>query len=816
MIQRKFLVLTLLFSLLLSSVVNIGMTNAASNNLVVIHTSNPFTSLNPYTTDGNLTMNRDVNYLTSLGFNHVDDRGNVVPNSSFGSYVVIPPSGGNSNYQVKYTWTSEAVWSDGVPITKEDFLLWYLVSNNAFATAAGLGSPDNGGVSAFKSALYSGWEYTYIEKPSGWGDDFITFQYRFLPADWELHTPIAMPAHALSMLAEGGTISSQFATHLSNANLAKSNFFKAFSSNQTGVLRKLGDTWSRFYNVSRIDRNTNPLLLVCNGAYQVSEVGVDPIKNVRLIKNERYVSTEPRIANIEFALYPDGTRAEAAVDAGEIDIYSIQATSDAVSRFKAKTGVNVVSGDASTIEHFDIRIGGSGTTWNSAKPLQGQSVQARELRSALLMAIPRQEIIDSVIKPINSRAEVPESLLVPSSSSQYLSHVQNSDVSKFSPNGESASIKADKALQIVKKYYPSATAERPVIPVRILYGANNSRRAAVGKLINANLSKAGFQVTEAVEASWASKLADPTYDAMFFAWVISPWVTSNPTDKYCSTCGSNFIGLSNLVIDTEVKAVAGTQSTSEREATFAKVENQVVSVEAASLPLFAHPVAVAVSKNLNNFKLSPNSPVSYLWNFWEWSVGAVNQATISCSRGNTTRTFASTICPAGWADLSKPDPTPTPTPTPTKAPVPVRPSAPLIELKENNLLIQMKLAPNSTSVFLYAPELGIPESNPLQGVVRDGIGYFTTAITSKFSGLSVNVSSFSVVGGVNSDTAVERIAIPTLPTPAPVVKKTPTPTPKVTVKKPAPVAKKKPTVTCTKGAITRVFDGTKCPSGFKK
>ena len=498
MIQRKFLVLTLFFSLLITSVVSISMTNAASNNLVVIHTTNPFTSLNPYTNDGNATINRDVNYLTSLGFNHVTDIGNVIPNTSFGSYVVIPPSGGNSSYQIKYTWTSEAVWSDGVPITKEDFLLWYLVSNNSFATAAGLGSPENTATTAFKSVLYSGWENTYIEKPSGWGDDFITFQYRNLPADWELHTPIAMPAHALSMVAEGGTISSQFAIHLSNANLAKSNFFKAFNSNQTGVLRKLGDTWSKFYNISRIDRNTNPLLLVCNGAYQVSEVGVDPIKNVRLIRNERYVSTEPRIANIEFALYPDGAKAEAAVDAGEIDIYAIQATSDAVSRFKTKTSINVVSGDSSIIEHFDIRIGGSGTTWNSAKPLQGQSVQARELRTALLMAIPRQEIIDAVIKPINSRAEVPESLLVPSSNSQYLSHVQNSDVGKYSPNGESASIKADKALQFVKKYYPSASAERPVIPVRILYGANNPRRAAVGKLINTNLSKAGFQVTEAV------------------------------------------------------------------------------------------------------------------------------------------------------------------------------------------------------------------------------------------------------------------------------------------------------------------------------
>jgi peptide/nickel transport system substrate-binding protein len=815
MIQRKFLVIALFFSLLIASVVNVGITNAASNNLVVIHTVTPFTSLNPYTNETNLTINRDVNYLTSLGFNHIDDRGNVVPNTSFGSYTVIPPSSGGSSYQVKYSWTSEAVWSDGVPITKEDFLLWYMVSNNSFAKSAALGSPDNGGVSAFRSALYSGWENTHIDKPSGWGDNFITFQYRSLPADWEFHTPIAMPAHALSMIAEGGTISSQFATHLSNANLAKSNFFKAFSNNETAVLRKLGDVWSKNYNISRIDRNTNPLLLVCNGAYQVSEVGVDPIKNVRLIKNERHISTEPRIANIEFALYADGSRAEAALDAGQIDILAMQATSDAVSRFKSKPGINVVSGDASLIEHFDIRVGTSGTTWNSSKPLQGQSVQARELRSALLMAIPRQEIIDSVIKPINSRAEVPESLIVLPSNSQYFSQVQNSDVSKFSPNSEGATIKAERALQIVRKYYPTAAADRPAIPVKILYGANNPRRAAVAKLINANLSKAGFQVTEAVEASWSSRLTDPTFDAMFFAWVISPWTSfANAANPYCTSCSNNYIGLSNVVIDNATKALSGTQNMNEKESSYAKIENQVVAIEAASLPLFAHPVAVAVSKDLNNFKLTTNNPYSTIWNFWEWSVGSANQATTTCVRGDTTRVFSSTFCPAGWENLSKP--TPTPTPTATKAAVPAKPSSPVVELNQNNLSIQMKLAPNSTSVFLFAPELGIPESKPLQGVVRDGIGYFTTPISSKFSGLSVNVSAFSVVGGVDSDRAVEKVAIPKLPPTAPVVKKSPSPTPKATVKKPAPAAKKKPTVACTKGSQKRIFDGTKCPSGWKK
>ena len=133
MIRRRPLILALLIALLISSVSSNSTTNAASNDLVVIHTTNPFTSLNPYTTDANLTINRDVNYLTSLGFNYIDGQGDVVPNTSFGSYVVIPPSSGIPNYQVKYSWTSEAVWSDGVPISKEDFILWYMISNNSFA-----------------------------------------------------------------------------------------------------------------------------------------------------------------------------------------------------------------------------------------------------------------------------------------------------------------------------------------------------------------------------------------------------------------------------------------------------------------------------------------------------------------------------------------------------------------------------------------------------------------------------------------------------------------------------------------------------------
>jgi peptide/nickel transport system substrate-binding protein len=769
-VKKRVVSLSLAATLLFSSALSIESTNAATSAQVVIATPIAFTSLNPYTPDTNLNINNDIKYLTSTGFNYINGSGDIVQNKSFGEYTVIPPSNGVAGYQVKYTWNKNAVWSDGVPITKEDFLMWSLITSSSYSISVGLGSPNDSAVKpAFNSILYGSFPDKLVDKFTGWSDNSISFGYSSLPSYWEYYTPIAFPVHAIGMYEKGLTISSNAATHLSAATQEKANFYNAYMKGDTATLKKLGNVWSNSYNIDRIGASTNPLLLVCNGAYQVNEAGNDPTKNVRLVRNKNYTGVAPKIERIDFALYPDAEKAEQAIDKGEIDILGLSATSDTVAKYSSKTGINVVPADSNVIEHFDIRVGSSSSSWSIAKPLQGASVQARELRSALLMALPRQEIVDQVYKPINRLAKVSESLLVLPTDSQYLKHVQSSNVGKYSPSSQSSATRVAQALAIVKKYFPNAAADRPAIPVRILYSAINTRRVAVVKLINASLSKAGFQVIESPEVSWASKLGDPNYDAMLYGWVIS----NQTSGSYCSTCSQNYIGLSNPIIDTATQSFSTATSIGERRAALSQIENQVVSVEAASLPLTVTPVVYAVSKSLNNFKPTSNNPHPTVWNFWEWSASAASTTT-------------------------------------------AKPTSPLvtkISTSDGVLTIQMKVDSKSSKAYAYSPGLEILKSKPLEGEIKNGVAYFTIPLTNKFSGQSVTVAAYSIANGVQSDSTVETVRVPKLSTPTPTASKSPTP--KATTKKPAPVATKSPTVMCKKpGQTDRPRIGAECITGW--
>ena len=772
-VKNRFLSFCLAATLLFSSALSIESTNAATSAQVVIATTNAFTSLNPYTPETNSNINNDVKYLTSTGFNYINGSGVIVPNKYFGEYAVIPPSNGVSDYQVKFVWNKNAVWSDGVPITKEDFLMWSLITNSAYSIGAGLGSPNDSSVKpAFNSILYGGFPDKFIYKPTGWSDNHITFGYSRLPSYWEYHMPIPFPVHAIGMYEKGLTISSNAAAHLSTATQEKVNFYNAYMKGDTATLKKLGNVWSNSYNIDRVGASTNPLLLVCNGAYQVNEAGNDPAKNVRLVRNKNYTGIAPKIERIDFALYPDAEKAEQAIDKGEIDILGLAATSEVVAKYSSKTGINVVPGDNFLIEHFDIRVGSSSSSWSSATPLQGTSVQARELRSALLMAIPRQEIVDQIIKPINRLAKVPESLLVLPTDSQYLKHVQSSNVGKYSPSSQSSATRVAQALAIVKKYFPNATAGQPAIKVRILYSAINSRRVDVVNLIYTSLTKAGFQPILAADASWASKLSNPAYDAMLFGSATGP-LLDRTSSSYCTTCSQNYIGLSNPIIDSSTQFLSTATSISDRQTALNKIENQVVSVEAASLPLYVFPVAYAVSKSLNNFKLTSNNLYPAIWNFWEWSA----------SSGSTTTT---------------------------------KPTSPLltkISTADGILTIQMKVDSRSSKAYAFSPGLEILKSKPLEGEIKNGIAFFTIPLTNKFSGQSVTIAAYSIVNGVQSDSTVETVQIPKLSTPT----ASKSPTPKATTKKPAPVATKSPTVICKKpGQPDRPRIGAECITGWKE
>jgi peptide/nickel transport system substrate-binding protein len=600
----------------LASVGLVAPAEAATRSTVVIVESNALTSLNSSTPDTNLTINSDVAYLTGAGFVYYDDKANLQRNTALGSFKITKNA--TKDFQVTYTVRKGQVWSDGTPIDGVDMLMSHVLSSSAYSKAAGLGDPSSTDTKpAFDSLGYGGvYDSHVVGNPVLSKDKMsVTIKYDGFQPDWEILGPGVAPVHTYELLAAGKTA---LGTAAANA-AAKAKFLADFNSKNTAVLKKIGSIWSTGYNIKTVNASTNPLLLVGNGAYKVASAVAD--QSVTLTLNPKYTSGPKTsgIKTIVLKMIADGTAAAQALANKEIDIYQGQPTADAVAQLKAISGVTVIGGVNSCFEHVDLRLGsvndtdytGVFATSNNAS----KNAKAKDLRTAFLLAFPRQEIVDKLVKPINSKAVVVNSSFTLPGQTGYDTIVKSSGVSKFTAGTQATRTAA--ALALVKKHYPAASAENPVVPVTLLWGQpSNTRRASEAQLIKAEEAKAGFNVTNTGTSGWSGHLDDNKYDAMFFAWCPTSTSQTSTNANFQSDGGNNFIGYNNPLMDSTLKSLEQKLSASQITAKYLAAEKLLIS-DAVTLPIFQHPAATAVNSALKNVKPAPLSP-TLVWNFWQW------------------------------------------------------------------------------------------------------------------------------------------------------------------------------------------------------
>lgn len=398
---------------------------------------------------------------------------------------------------------------------------------------------------------------------------------------------------------------------------AKERFLKAFDTYNTATLKKIGTIWSKDYNISTVNADTNPLLLVGNGPFMVKSAVANG--SVIMVRNPKY-NSGPKVKSLErvvFKVIGDGTAAAQALKNGEVDIYAGQPTADAVAQLKAMApAVKVIGGDQAVYEHIDLRVGSAyGTTDPYTGPFAGMSQQAIDLRTAFLLAYPRQEIIDKIVKPINPASELMNSLMVFNAEPSYKAITAKSGVSKFTSGTQASRTAA--ALALVKKYYPSAAAGSGSVKIKLLFGQpSNTRRVAEAALLKAEAAKAGFDVDVTPTSGWSKYGKDAKYDVAFFAWVKSAAFQSGNVGTYETQ--ANWQGYSNPVIDKIYKDLGASPKTpAEIADAFTKVDAELIK-DAVTLPIFQHPSANGVNAKLQGVAPSPFSP-NLVWNLWDWS-----------------------------------------------------------------------------------------------------------------------------------------------------------------------------------------------------
>lgn len=586
--------------------------NAAPKTTVSIVQSNALTGINPSVSNMNLTFNTDVAYLSGMGFTYYNNKATLVDNTAFGTYKVVS----QKPYKVQYTVNKGRVWSDGTPINGIDLLLTHVTSAGTYSQIAGLGDPTDADVTpAFDSLGYGGlYEQHVVGLPILSKDKMsITVEYGTKVPDWRLLSPGVFPVHTLMMMAEGKT---KLGT-LAENNAAKERFYKAFDTYNTASLKKMGAIWSKDYNINKVDASTNPLLLVGNGPFMIKSAV--PNGAVTMVRNPKY-NSGPKVKALQrvvFKVIGDGTAAAQALKNGEIDIYAGQPTADAVAQLKAMApAVKVIGGDQAVYEHLDLRVGPAyGTQEPYNGPFAGMSQKAKDLRTAFLLAYPREEIIAKIIKPINPTSQLMNSLMVFNSEPAYKGIIAKSGVSKYTEGTQASRTAA--ALALVKKHFPDAAAGSGSVKIKLLFGApSNSRRVSQAALAKAEWAKAGFDVDVTPTSGWSSFLEDPKYDASFFAWVKSAAFQSGNVGTYETQ--ANLQGYSNATIDKIYKELGATPMTPAQIADrFLKVDQELMK-DAVTLPVFQHPSANGVNAKLQGVAPSPFSP-NLVWNLWDWS-----------------------------------------------------------------------------------------------------------------------------------------------------------------------------------------------------
>jgi len=595
--------------LIVFSVLTFGLSspgNAVTGPTLTIQTYNGLTSLNPDTINGNLVINTQVNHLRRSGFFYVGQNGELIANTTFGTATVVS----ERPFKVRYAINKGRVWSDGVPITAADLLVHHITCSSKYAAIANLSTS---GEADFKSICYGGiYDQRVVSTPTVSSDKLsITVEYdKFFP-EWAQASPMPFPVHTLVKIASNNVFLDS-----AKAEDIKAIFERDVAGYDRNKLLAYAKTWSNAYNLTEISAATNPLLLVSNGGYVVESAVAN--QSVSLVYNEKY-NSGPQvqgIARINFRVIADATVAIQALANREIDLLEAAPTAGGVSSLRNLPNVKIYSYSSGPYEHLDLRVSAAkfgGDPYSGV--FAGNSTRAQDLRRAFLLAFPRDQIVEKLIAPINPQAKPLNSLFYSTGESNYSNVVAKNGISAFTQGSES--VREAQALDLVRKYFPSASDTNPQVKVNLLWGSpTNARRLALTQLAKASLARAGFDLNATGLSAWSTQLRSSNYDAAIFGWARTDGSTDRNLLYYSTESNNNNMGYTDTSLDNSLLVIQNTNlSENARLNTFVEAENQIYK-NSWSLPLFEWPAAFAANSSLANFKPGSNS-LPAIWNYWE-------------------------------------------------------------------------------------------------------------------------------------------------------------------------------------------------------
>lgn len=578
-------------------------TAAASS--VAVMWNQPFYTVNQYSSSGNNVVTANIGYLITDTITYYGEGLKLENNKSFATYEKLS----DDPLKVKITLADTATWSDGVPVTAADLVLYWATYSGHFNTLDETDvkkDADTGAVTSTNKGSDVYFDQTGLPAASlikefpviGDNGKSLTYTYSKPFADWEKSLLTAgLPAHVVGTRALGEA----------DATKAADAVVKAFQSKDNASLSKISNVWNKDWNFKNKPADAN--LLVASGPYVISDAVAD--QYVTLKRNPNYKGEHvPAIDTVTVRFNEDPMAAVQALQNNEVQLISPQVTEDAYQAAKALANVTTVTGIESSYEHLDLSVATGGVF--DPKTYGGDAAKALKVKQAFLHTIPRQKIVDTLVKPVNPDAAVRNAFNAVPGAPNY--------DAVAAANGMGTTY-ADVDVEKAKSLLAEAGVKNPT--VRLLFAKQNVRRQGEFRLIKESAEQAGFKIVDSSSDDWSALLfnAPDKYDAAYFAWASNSTGVTDVAPQYMSkkAGGSNNpYGFASKEIDALYDKLQVETDPAKQDEILQQVDKLLVD-NAFGLTIFQFPSMASYTNKLTGVEPIALTPTIF-WNFWQWKV----------------------------------------------------------------------------------------------------------------------------------------------------------------------------------------------------
>lgn len=498
------------------------------------------------------------------GFSYFGTDGEIYANDDLVSYEKTS----DDPLTIKYTINPEAKWSDGTDITTADAVLAWATQNANLKNAKGKQLFDS--VSADLGD-------TVPKGPEGdpEGKEF-TVTFKNPDPDWQIQSWMGAPAHVVAK--QGG--------------MSTTEFVEAVRADDAKAITKAAEFWNTGWT-TKPGTLPDPELIPSSGPYKLKSWSAG--QSVTLEANENYYGTPAATKTLTFRFVDDGAMVQ-ALQNKDLDVIAPQPTVDTLAQLEALgDAVNIQKGDTLTWEHLDFNFRDKAAFKDSV-----------ELRQAFAMCVPREDIVNNLIKPLNPDAKV-------FNAREVFPFQENYDaVVEASYDGRYDAVDIEGAKKILEEQDAVGTT------VRIGYSAPNPRRTDQVAMIKSSCDAAGFKVEDAGDPKFFAPGGTQErgdYDVALFAWAGSGQITSGE-NIYATGKPQNYGEFSNKEVDAAWERLATSMDPAVHLEETKNIE-KLLWDELFGIPLFAHPGLSASSADLENVRHTATQS-QIVWNAEQW------------------------------------------------------------------------------------------------------------------------------------------------------------------------------------------------------